>query len=255
MSVFNQMNSLSTGSGFSRNLPSSSGVLSFSNSNIGNFDNLRNVPVEANESSFNNEVTGSEESAAIPELALIQMAQNAGSGLNSILNTVMNNNISTQYQTSLSTGHGIGLVQMAQNQATSAYARSSLEDMGGKLGAMFGGPLGALAGRGIASLFETPVTGAIANSPTGTFNPQSGGTPQSQSSAQAIPESSNTVQATKSQDLDNSSTHGIISSISIPNNSTLATTTDNSSVNENVSSVSSSPDNHIDFTPDPSAEN
>lgn len=183
MSVFQQMNRLSNGSEFSRNLPSSYGVLQYSNSTLGNFNEKPSTrPMEATEDSFANEVTGSEETAAIPEMALAQMAQNVGSGLNSIINTITNNNISTQYQNSLSTGHGIGLVQMAQNQATSAYAKSSLEDIGGKLGAMFGGPLGALAGRGIASLFEHPVTGAIANSPTGTFNPQSGTTPQSQSS-------------------------------------------------------------------------
>lgn len=184
MSVFQQLNSLQTGSQFSRNLQTAAGNL---RAPLSNFE----APVEAGEDA----IEGAESAgmAAAPELAIIQIAQQAGRGLNSIMGTIMNNNISTNYQTSISTGHGIGLVESAQNQATSGYAQSSLEDIGGKLGAMFGGPLGALAGRGIAGLFAPPITGAIANSPTGRFDPQSGTTPQSQSSRNDTQQQANTL--------------------------------------------------------------
>lgn len=178
MSVFQQLNNLSTGSNFSRNLQTAAGNL---RTPLSNFE-----PVESSIEGGVEAVEGIEASATAfaPELALVQIGQQIGSGLNSILNTVSNNSISNQYQTSISTGHGIGLVDIAQNQATSGYSKNSLQDVGGKIGALLGGPLGALAGRGIAGLFSTPVTNAIANSPTGRFDPQSGTTPQSQSSKQ-----------------------------------------------------------------------
>lgn len=187
MSVFQQLNNLSTGNNFSRNLQTAAGNLRTPLSNFTSTENSLEGGVEA--------VEGIEASAtaAAPELALVQIGQQIGNGLNSILNTISNNSISNQYQTSISTGHGIGLVDIAQNQATSAYSKNSLQDVGGKIGALLGGPLGALAGRGIAGLFSSPVTNAVANSPTGRFNPQAGTTPQSQSSKQ--PE--NLPQATK----------------------------------------------------------
>ncbi|AZL87717.1 putative capsid protein [Polycipiviridae sp.] len=178
MSVFQQLNNLGTGNNFSRNLQTAAGNLRTSLSNFTPAENSIEEGIEAVEGA---EATAT---AAAPELALIQIGQQIGNGLNSILNTISNNSISNQYQTSISTGHGIGLVDIAQNQATSGYAKSSLQDVGGKIGALLGGPLGALAGRGIAGLFSSPVTNAIANSPTGMINPQSGTTPQSQSSKQ-----------------------------------------------------------------------
>lgn len=174
---FANVNGLHTGSEFSRDLPSTSGTLN--NRNV----STPNLGTE-NTSSASSLEGSSSAAEANPEMALIKLAQDAGSGLNGILTTVTNNSISTQFQNTLSTGHGIGLTESAMNQATSSYANSSLEDTGGKIGAMFGGPLGALAGRGIASLFASKVVTAIANSPTGRFDPQAGTTPQSQSSRQ-----------------------------------------------------------------------
>lgn len=164
---FAQQNQLQTGNQMARELPNSSG-------------NLRsNTSVESEESST---ASGASADALGPEAALIQLAQNAGSGLNSILTNAQNNSISTTYQNTLTTGHGIGLTESAMNTATAGYARSTMQDTAGKIGAMFGGPLGALAGRGIASLSSSKVQEATAYSPTGSFNPQSGSTPQSQSS-------------------------------------------------------------------------
>lgn len=128
---------------------------------------------------------------AIPEMAIAQMAQKFGSGLNSIISGVKNYNINADYINTLSTGHGIGLQESAVNKATAQYAQSSLENLGGKFGAMFGGPIGMLAGRGIAKLFETPITNAVAYSPMGRFDPQQGTTPQSQSSRQPGADSTN----------------------------------------------------------------
>lgn len=137
---------------------------------------------------------GSAAADAMPEVAIAQMAQHLGGSLNTIITGIQNYNINADYVNTMSTGHGIGLVQMAQNQASARYANSSLEDLGGKLGAMFGGPLGALAGRGLASLFETPITGAVAYTQNGEIDPQANGTPQSQS-AQASNTTTPTPQA------------------------------------------------------------
>lgn len=126
-------------------------------------------------------------SMADPLVALAQVGQQLGSGLNDIFTTATNYNINQGYMHTMTTGHGIGLVQEATNVAASKYGNSSVESLGGKIGSIFGGPLGALAGRGIASLFETPTQHAVAYSPTGEFNPQSGTTPQSQSSWMASP--------------------------------------------------------------------
>jgi len=148
-------------------------------------------------------------SDAVPEMAIAQMASKLGSGLNNIISGVTNYNINSDYINTISTGHGIGLTESAVNQATGAYAKSSLESLGGSLGALFGGPVGMLAGRGLASLFETPITGAVAYSSQGRFNPQSGTTPQSQSSRQpgetGKPEEPAPVQFNASTSTDNDS--------------------------------------------------
>lgn len=124
---------------------------------------------------------------ADPVTAVAQIAQNIGGGLNSIITGIQNYNTNADFVNLMANGHGIGLAQVAQNQAAHSYAKSSLEDIGGKLGALFGGPLGVLAGRGLASLFETPMEGAVAYTQEGKFNPQTGTTPQSQSSTQSGP--------------------------------------------------------------------
>nr|ULF99659.1 MAG: putative capsid protein [Picornavirales sp.] len=162
---FAQANGLSSGNQALRNLPMSEG-------------NLQNRDLaESGESAGE----GAGADALGPEAALIQMAQNAGAGLNDLFTTIDNNRISNAYQTSLNTGHGIGLTEQAMNTATAGYANSSLKSAGGKFGATIGGPAGALIGRGLASFFETKAIDAVAYSPTGSFNPQNGSTNQSQS--------------------------------------------------------------------------
>lgn len=133
--------------------------------------------------------TGSEavEDVACPELAIIQAAQKAGGMLNNILTGISNYRTNFDYITTLTTGHGIGLTESATNKASTAYANSSVTNIGGTIGASVGGPLGALIGRGIAGLFEDKPVDAVAYSATGKFDPQSGNTPQNQEAPVQIP--------------------------------------------------------------------
>lgn len=122
-----------------------------------------------------------------PEVLLAQVGQQIGSGMNTLWTSLNQNSINANYLNTLSNGHGVGLQEQATNQASADYANNSLQDLGGKIGAMFGGPLGVLLGRGLFSLFEAPVTGAVAYSAQGKFNPQTGGTDHSQSSVPENP--------------------------------------------------------------------
>lgn len=133
---------------------------------------------EASESSSAEGAVGE----AVPELALAQMAKDVGGGINNIWTNITNSAINSNYISTMTSGHGIGLVQDATNVAASSYANSSNSSLGGSIGAALGGPLGMLLGRGIAGLFNSPVQHAVAQSSTGEFNPQSGTSPQSQSS-------------------------------------------------------------------------
>lgn len=151
----------------------------------GALNGLRSSPVEsASEAVEEVGSAGSVGEAVAPELALAQMAKDFGSGINNIWTNITNSAINSNYIHTMSTGHGIGLTQEATNVASSSYANSSNSSLGGSIGAALGGPVGMLIGRGIAGLFNTPVQHAVAYSATGEFNPQSGSTPQSQSSRQ-----------------------------------------------------------------------
>lgn len=128
---------------------------------------------------------GSAADAVAPELAIAQMAKDLGGGINSIWTNITNSGINSNYINTMTSGHGIGLSQEATNVAASSYANSSNSSLGGSIGAALGGPIGMLIGRGIAGLFNSPVQHAVAYSATGSFDPQSGSTPQSQSSWQS----------------------------------------------------------------------
>lgn len=125
------------------------------------------------------------ETGSGPIGSLIAAGQMAGQFLNMAIGQKSLSNIQEGYTQEMISGHGVGMSQLANAEATSEKANAEFTNAIGSAGAFLGGPIGVLLGRGIASFFDQTPNLNVANSSQGNFNPQGNdiNTAQSQSSA------------------------------------------------------------------------
>lgn len=138
------------------------------------------------------------ESSSGPIGSLVAAGQMAGQFLNMAMGQKSLSNIQEGYTQEMISGHGVGMSQLANAQATSDKANAEFTNAIGSAGAFLGGPIGVLLGRGIASFFDESPNLSVANSSQGNFNPQGNDVNTSESQSSAMSGNNVTAQTSES---------------------------------------------------------